>query len=262
MNNTFGALGWSAIVILLFGTSCITSKKQPISYLGLPGDTTGLSSVSDLDRIIQRGDLINIIVYSDNPMATALYNQALLNPNGISEVQVTNPVAGYLVDRNGNIQFQSIGQIRAAGMTKQKLADTLVGKLKTFLTNPYCSIRLLNYKITVMGEVMKPNSYTIANERVSVLEAIGLAGDISLYGRRDNVKIIREVGSVRQIGMLDLRDPNIFKSEYYFLKQNDIVIIDQLKNKQQASDQVTARNIGILATIVSTFAILFSALRR
>jgi polysaccharide export outer membrane protein len=250
------------ITVILFFTSCASSRKQPISYLDLSADTSGISKLNIVDRVIQKGDLVNIIVYSDNPVATALYNQPLLNPNGSSEIPILNPVSGYLVDNSGNIQFQSLGLVYVEGLTKQQLSDSLSARLKIYLTNPYCTIRLLNYKITIMGEVLKPNAYNIPNERINILEAIGLAGDVTLYGRRDNVKVIREINGTRQIARLDLRRQDIFKSDYFYLQQNDVVIVDQLKNKQQASDQVTTRNIGIIATLVSTLAIVFSAIRR
>ncbi len=261
MNRYTGKLIIACSIFLALG-SCTATKKQPISYLDINTDTTGISKAIPVNKLIQKGDLLNIIVYSDNPIATAVYNQPMINPNSSSELSLSNPVSGYLVDNNGDIQFQSIGTVHAAGLSKQELSDTLVTKLKTYLTNPYCSIRLMNYRITVMGEVMKPNTYNITNERVNVLEAIGMAGDVTLYGRRDNVKIVREINGERKIAKLDLRSSEIFKSEFFYLQQNDMVIVDQLKNKQQASDQVTVRNISILATIVSTLAIVFSAIRR
>jgi len=250
------------ILVMVCLSSCSASRRQPISYLALPYDTAGVSTLNTSERVIQKADLLGIVVYSDNPSATAIFNQPVVNADIVSERLASNPSTGYLVDDAGNIQFQSLGNIHAEGLTKQQIMDTLAARLKTYLTNPYCSVRLLNYKITVMGEVMKPGTYNIANERTNVLEAIGLAGDVTLYGKKENIKILREVNGKRVIGMLDVRNPAIFKSEFYYLQQNDIVIVDQVKNKQQASDQVTIRNISILATIVSTLAILFSALRK
>lgn len=255
-----------AVAILL--ASCGSSRKQPISYLGLRNDSLPVASdLTSNERRIQKGDLLSIVIYSDNPAATSIYNQPVIslsnatNAGGNAGI-TTASTAGYLVDENGEIQFQSLGSLKVEGLTRKTLSDTLVAKLSVYLANPYCAIRLLNYKITVMGEVVKPSSYNIPSERVTVLEAIGMAGDITLYGRKDNVKVLRETNGKRTVGELDLRDPNIFRSEYYFLQQNDLVIVDQLKNKQQASDQVTVRNISILATIVSTLAIVFSAIRK
>jgi polysaccharide biosynthesis/export protein len=260
MKNRFSFLLLLPVVYLL--SSCSASRKTPVSYLALPYDTQALSNLHFKERQIQKGDMLGIVVYSDNPVATAIFNQPIVASSGGSERQSSNPFTGYLVDDSGNIQFQNLGNIHVGGLTKQQVSDTLISRLKVFLTNPYCSIRLLNYKVTVMGEVMKPGSFNIVNERVNVLEAIGMSGDVSLYAKKDNVKVLREINGKREIGVLDLRDPNLFKSDFYYLQQNDIVIVDQVKNKQQASDQVTIRNISILATIVSTLAIVFSAIRK
>ena len=250
------------ILVMICLSSCSASRKQPISYLALPYDTLGVSTLNSNERVIQKADLLGIVVYSDNPSATAIFNQPVVNAEIVSEQLASNPSTGYLVDDAGNIQFQSLGNVHVEGLTKQQIMDTLATRLKIYLTNPYCSIRLLNYKITVIGEVVKPGTYNIANERTNVLEAIGLAGDVTLYGKKENIKILREVNGKRVIGILDVRNPDIFKSEFYYLQQNDIVIVDQVKNKQQASDQVTIRNISILATIVSTLAIVFSAIKK
>ncbi|HSC38389.1 MAG TPA: hypothetical protein VLD19_10970, partial [Chitinophagaceae bacterium] len=134
--------------------------------------------------------------------------------------------------------------------------------LKTYLTNPYCTIRFLNFKITLIGDVARPGVYSIPAEKVNILEAIGLAGDLNVTGRRDNILVVREQNGKRQWGRIDLTKPDIFTSPFYQLEQNDMVYIDLTKNKAAAGDQTTLRTITIAATVVSTFAIIYSLIKK
>jgi polysaccharide export outer membrane protein len=245
-----------------------------LQYLQGNIDTSKLSSYSIPEPIIQKGDLLSIIVFSDEPKATALFNQSVTsmqtgatsnNGNamggGLGLPAATSP--GYLVDFNGNIQFQRLGQLHVEGLNKQQLIDLLNSKLKdTLLFHPYYSIRFLNYKITLIGDVAHPGVYSIPAERVNLLEALGLAGDLNITARRDNIRIIREQNGKRQFGSVDLRNPDILRSPFYQLQQNDVIYVDFNKSKAAASDQTTARNISIGATVVSTLAILYSIFRK
>ena len=252
-----------AVTLLICGSvflfSCGDVKK--LQYMQGGFDTARLSNYTLSSPIIQKGDLLGIIVYSDNPQATVLYNQAGGNVSGIT-VQSGAQTAGYLVDEEGNIQFQGIGTLHVDSLTKPQLIALLNSKLKEYLQNPYYNIRFLNYKITLVGDVAKPGAYTIPSERVNILEAIGLAGDLNVTARRDNILIIREQNGKRQFGRIDLTRPDIFNSPYYQLQQNDMVYVDLGKQKIAASDQTTLRNISIATSIVSTIAIIISVLRR
>jgi polysaccharide export outer membrane protein len=162
----------------------------------------------------------------------------------------------------GDIHFQGLGKLHLEGLTKSQLTDTLDSKLKdSLLTNPYYNIRFLNYRFTMLGEINKPGIFTIPGERISLLEAISLAGDLTYYGRRDNVLIIRQTNGKREWGRLDLTRPDIMASPYYYLQQNDILIVEANRKKAAASDQLTSRNISIAATVVSVLAIIYSIFR-
>jgi polysaccharide export outer membrane protein len=165
------------------------------------------------------------------------------------------------VDAQGNIQFQGLGTLRIEGLTKQQLTDLLNSRLKEFLQNPYYSIRFLNYKVTLIGEVTREGVYQIPNERVNVLEAIGLAGGLTVYAKRQNVMVIRESNGKREFARLDLTSPDLFNSPYYFLKQNDMVVIEQTKNKLANTDQTTARNISLASGVISTLLFVYTVFR-
>ncbi|HSZ84468.1 MAG TPA: polysaccharide biosynthesis/export family protein, partial [Puia sp.] len=201
-----------------------------------------------MEPIIQKGDLLNIIVYSDDPEATKIFNQPLLgattssNSSGISgSNEVTQPALGaspttpgYLVDENGNIEYQILNKLHVEGYTRSQLKDTLVAKLSHYLNNPYCTVRFLNFRFTMLGEIAKPSLYSIPSDRINIFEALALSGDITLYGRRENVLIIRENNGVREFGRIDLTKPEVLKSPYFYLQQNDIVYIEQNKKKSVA----------------------------
>jgi polysaccharide export outer membrane protein len=135
-------------------------------------------------------------------------------------------------------------------------------KIKDTLSNPYFIIRFESYRVTLIGEVAKPGQFVIPTEKVSLLEAIALAGDLTVYGRRDNVLVIREINGHRTFGRLDLRSPDVLNSPYFYLQPNDVVYVDLNKAKAAANDQVAVRNIAIGTSILSLVAILISVLRK
>jgi polysaccharide export outer membrane protein len=246
-------------------SSCANVK--PLQYMQGSFDTAKLSSYTIPQPVIQQGDLLSIIVYSDNPMATAIYNQSVTSSTtggtGTSAGSANSPSsAGYLVDEHGNILFQGIGNLHAEGLSKAALADTLTERLKPYLTNAYFNIRFLNFKITLIGDVARPSVYNIPSEKVNILEALGLAGDLNVTARRDNVLIIREQNGKRTWGRIDLTKPDIFNSPFYQLQQNDVVYIDLTKNKAAANDVITIRNISVATAVASTLAIIYSIFRK
>jgi polysaccharide export outer membrane protein len=262
-------IGICLLAVVVEMSSCVNIRK--LQYMQGAFDTTKLSSYTIPEPIIQKGDQLSITVYSDNPAASAIYNQSAPpagsnNPAslGASTVMSGTAVAGaggYLVDGNGNIQFQSLGNIHAEGLTKLQLTAQLDSSLKTYLTNPYCTVRFLNFKVTLIGDVAHPGVYSIPSERVNVLEAIGLAGDLTITARRDNVLVVREQNGKRQWGRIDLTKPDIFTSPFYQLQQSDVVYVDLTKAKAASSDQ-TARNVTIIATAISALAIVVSLVRK
>jgi len=268
-------------MVLLSMAFCSCGDTRHITYMQGKFDTAKLSRIQISEPVFRKGDLVSIIVYSDNPVATALYNQSLVTVGSSSSTTAsgngagggtgsmagatgggTPTTPGYLVDERGNIQFQGLGELHIEGLTKQQLRDLLDARLKDYLKNPYYSIRFMNYRFTVLGEVEHPGIFSIPGEHISLLEAIGMAGDLTFYGRRDNVLIMRDSSGVRQWARLDLTKPDVLASPYFYLQQNDVVYIEAMKRKVAATDQVTARNITIAASIVSTLAIIYSIFRK
>ena len=257
------ALIVSAFVMTMM-TSCYSTKNY--TYLQGTFDTAKLSRVNPIEPIIRKGDILSIIVYSDNPEATRIFNQSLITTAGNASssagaaqgIGLSPSSSGYEVDENGNIVFQNLGLLHVEGLTKVGLKDTLDNRLKVYLQNPYYNIRIVNYKFTMLGEVNRPGPINIPGERINLLEAIALAGDMTFFGRRDSILIIRESNNKREFARLDIRKPEIMASPYFYVQQNDVIIVEATKKKIQSNDQVFYRNITIAATLLSMFAIIYS----
>ena len=271
---------WANSIVVLavacfFCSSCGNTRR--LIYMQGKFDTAALNKVPIKEPVFQKGDIISIVVYSDNPEATRIFNQSLIaapsaaiipaesgtsSSSTTSAVGGVNPTSGgYLIDENGNIQFQGLGLLHLEGMTRSALRDTLDARLKSLLIHPYYSIRFLNYRFTMLGEIQRPGIFSIPGERVSLLEALGMAGDMTFYGRRDNILVMRETNGKREWARLDITKPEIIGSPFFYLQSNDVVIVEPNRKKVVANDQVTIRNVGIATTIISTLAILYSIFR-
>jgi len=242
------------LVITLF-SSCKTQKA--FGYLEDFTDTSGKVQVKYPEPVIQEGDVLSIVVFSDafdQGVTDKMYNQANTG-SGSATTQ------GYLVDNDGYIQFPRIGKLKADGLTKPQLSDEMRKKLEGELTNPSIVIRLINFKITMLGEVARPGPISLPSEKVTILEAIGLAGDVSIYGKKDDVVVLREVGGSVEHGKVDLSSKTLFESPYYFLRQNDVVLVNPNKNKARLSDQVFNQRLGVAFSIINTIALLYNVFR-
>lgn len=257
----------AALSLVLF--SCKIQRAVP--YLQGPIDTAALSQVNIPEPTIQKGDLVGITVFSDNPEATAIFNQQGSSGMSASAAGTANTAGapaqmpGYLVSNEGNIQFPSLGQIHIEGLTKAGLAELLKEKLAPYLKNPYFNIRFLNYKFTVLGEVTNQGVYTAPGEKVNILEALGMAGDLTPYGLKDSIMIIRENNGKRTFGNLNVSRADVLTSPYYYLQQNDIVIVKAHPKKPAATDQTINRNRTIVTTIaslVTTIAVIINLVTR
>jgi len=243
------------LIVACFFISCGTQKHTP-QYLEQFRDTTIKAAVKFPELKIQKNDLLSIFVYSDaldKQKSDALYNLPASGTN--------TTTTGFLVDVNGDIEYPGIGKIHAEGMTKLKLADYIRDKLDTAqqgpLVNPSVIIRWLNYKITLLGEVNKEGLISLPGEKVNILEAIGLAGGITQYGKKEAVRVYREIDGNREIGTIDLTSKDVFLSPYYNLMQNDIIIIEANKSKVRPEDQVTWQKITAVVGIITSLVFIY-----
>lgn len=254
--------------------SCYSVKNVP--YFQDLTDTSKIYSqlmLGTYEAHIQPDDIVEIIVNSINPQATALFNLGNTNPvspglnqsqgNAVITTSATGaPTYGYLVDKNGMINFPVLGKQYVSGLTIGALKDMLAKKLDLYLKEPIVNARILNYKITLLGEVNRPAAYTLQSERISIVDAIGLAGDLTISGKRENILLIREENGERKFIRMNLNSTNIFQSPYYYLKQNDVVYVEPNKQKIASTDVQTTRNISLFTAGISLIAIMVTIFRR
>jgi polysaccharide export outer membrane protein len=254
----------AAVSCLLFLSSCVHSRR--IAYFNDLEDTTRIYT-QDLIRkyrvLIQPGDILDIYVNSLNSQASAVFNlgnvsQSPIVQQGTAAGQGVVPgadsgsgsVRGYEVEPDGSIDFPVLGKMMVAGESTDALRDSIKSRLNDYLKVPVVNVRFLNYKITILGEVAHPATYTINGERATIIDLLGMAGDLTIYGRRDNIMVVREDGHKRTFARLDLTSSRIFNSPYYFLKQNDVVYVEPSRARVVASDDKVLRNITIAGTLL------------
>ncbi|MDR1403306.1 MAG: polysaccharide biosynthesis/export family protein [Tannerellaceae bacterium] len=178
---------------------------------------------------------------------------------GMAEVSPTEYLPTYLVDTDGAITFPLLGKIQAAGLSKQELVDSLKEKISHYIEGDVSVIvNIVNYKVTLMGEVVRPSALTVRNEKISIIDAIGQCGDLTINGNRKNILIIRDNNGVKEFGRVDLTDPAIFASPYYYLRQNDIVYVEpnSAKQKNARYSQGQQFTISIFSAVVSALSLI------
>lgn len=253
------------MTIFLF-VSCQSYKKVP--YLqDVEVVEQAAQPVNLYDARIMPKDLLTIVVSCTSPELAVPFNLTVATQNSVATVGTTSqPVLQqYLVDNEGKINFPVLGELKIGGLTKKEAEQMIVEKLKPYIKEtPIVTVRMVNYKISVIGEVARPGTFTINNEKVNLLEALAMAGDMSVWGLRDNVKLIREGADGKQeIITLDMNKAETILSPYYWLQQNDIVYVTPNKAKARNSDIGNSTSLWFSATsiLVSLASLLVTIFR-
>lgn len=249
---------------ILLTASCTSYKQVPYLQNSRMLDTTVVSKLYDAK--IQPKDMLTITVSSEDMEAAIPFNLTVGTVQTAARYVTSQPtLQTYLVDNAGFIDFPTLGLLHVGGMTKTEAETTIKDKLrKNFKSDPIVNVRIVSYKISVLGEVLRPNSYNISNEKVNVFEALALAGDLTIYGKRDGIKLIREnADGTKKIVPLNLNDANIVYSPYYYLQQNDVLYVEPNKAKARNSDIGSTTSLWFSATsiMISVANLLFNILR-
>ena len=255
------------IVLLAFVmTGCQSYKKVP--YLqDAEAVSHGVQNEQLYDAKIMPKDLLTIVVSCTSPELAAPFNLTVATQGNVASNYTTaQPVLQqYLVDNEGKINFPVLGELKVGGLTKKEAEQLIIEKLKPYIKEtPIVTVRMVNYKISVLGEVARPGTFTINNEKVNLLEALAMAGDMTVWGLRDNVKLIREgADGKQQIITLDLNSAETILSPYYWLQQNDIVYVTPNKAKARNSDIGNSTSLWFSATsiLVSLASLLVTIFR-
>lgn len=242
------------LLIIFISTLTFSCSKRNLVYFSdiQPGVVHSVPINSSVEPKIQEDDLLSITVTSLNAESNMLFNAGVLMPSGeTGNTVISSPInENYLVDKNGFVNYPVIGQINLKGLTKLEAINKMTELLNAYVQDPIINIRFMNFKVTVIGEVQKPATFIIPTEKISVLEALGLAGDMTAYGRRENVMIIREKDGIRSTTRLNLNDKQVLSSPFYYLQQNDVVYVEPYKTKSIQSD-TNPRTIALLTSLIS-----------
>lgn len=248
VKNKFPGFFLTAGLFILGLSSCVNTQK--VTYFNDVQDSARLVSPATLEPVIQKKDILSITVSSLSNEATVIFNTPNLPLTPGSTSNPNSPqTAGYLVGDDGTIKFPVLGNIQAAGLTQKQMEDTITKQLieKKLLFDPIVTSRFLNFRVTVLGEVNRPGVITVPSEQISVLEAIGQAGDLTIFGQRNNVMLIRQQGPDKIIERLDLNSSKLLQSPYYFLKSNDVLYVEPGVARAASSSLVQQRLPVILS---------------
>lgn len=252
MKNVFVGLLFAVSLL----ASCDTSKKIVYMQDVAVNEPETITGVKDIT--VQSKDQISIIVSSKDPQLAALFNLTKVQYRaGYSDLRgnYNGEISGYTLDDNGDIDFPVIGILHIAGMTKSEIAKLIKKKLieENLVNDPVVTVEFMNLYFSVLGEVKTPGKYAISKDRVTLLEAISMAGDLTIYGKRDAVFIVREEGGQRVVHWVDLRNKDFFNSPVYYLKQNDVVYVqpNKVRAGQSTINENNVKSVGLWVSVAS-----------
>ena len=264
---------YSLAVVLIAATITSCGSSKGVAYLQ-DDDSDGLFAIEFADQTktmfdarIMPKDLLTITVSATEPEAVRPFNLVMPTFTSGSDIRTSGQpqLQTYLVDNGGNVNFPVIGQIKLKGLTKSQAEEKIKGLVMEYVKEePIVSVKSVNYKISVIGEVARPNTFTIVNEKVNIFEALAMAGDMTIWGKRDNVKIIREdAEGQKKIIYMNLNDKNLIYGDNFYLQQNDVVYVEPNKVKAQNSGigQSTTLWFSAVSVLVSVAGLVVTILR-
>ncbi|MDD2437317.1 MAG: polysaccharide biosynthesis/export family protein [Massilibacteroides sp.] len=255
---------FSLFLFLLFLGSC--SVPKDVAYFQGIDDLTDAQIEGMSQTYISEicpDDLLTITVTAWDPTVVTPFNPPPYSyavQGGASTSSSTSQLHTYLVDQEGYINFPVIGRIKAAGYSKQAFSEMLQEKITKYVQEPIVNVQIVNYKIIMMGEISRPGKITVQNDRITILDAIGQSGDLTINANRRNILIIRDSNGQKERGRIDLTDPALFASPYYYLRQNDVVYVEpnDAKKRNARYSQAQQYNLTIFSTILSTVSVISS----
>ena len=246
-------------VSLLLLSGCTTSK-QILYFQDI--DTAEIERiVTNYEPVIKRDDILKIVVSGPDKLVVQPYNLTLGEMTGYSaSTQPENATLEYHVDKDGYIDFPVLGRIKVLGMTRQELVKYLTKELKKEVKDPIVYVSFSNFKVTVLGEVKNPGTYNVTSERITILQALGMAGDLSLTARRDGIILIREENGLNTHIKIDLKKSDILSSPYFYLQQNDVIYVPASANRVATATSTTLWStiLSAITTLMSVVSVLFA----
>jgi len=257
--SSFVSFLFSLLIGALVLSSC--SPKRHITYFEdtLDKQTAKIDLATFEDPRIRPNDILQISVQTLDPTTSNIIGAATTSSYTVQSAPAGGAIPGYLVDKNGIVEFPLVGKITVGGMTTSEAREAIRSKASLYYKDPVVNIRFANFGITVIGEVTRPAQYIVPNEKVNILDALGMAGDLTVYGKRENVLLIRDEDGKKTFVRFNLNSSNIFQSPYFFLRQGDLVYVEPNKNKMATTDAAKTRTYSV---IISAVGVLIAILTR
>jgi polysaccharide export outer membrane protein len=240
-------------------SSCLTRKNEELLYFkSLKSNSVSNVTPYPKENIIKSSDLLQVSIFCLDEETFKIFNASASNGNGASGTAGAGNV-GYLVDDSGNIKLPLLGSVKSAGLNKIQLADTIAKQLTTrqFAINPIVSVRITNFKISILGEVAKPGLILVPNEHITITEALALAGDLTIYSNRENILLIREKNGKRITKRFSLNSDDIFTTDIFYLQNQDVLYIESTKNKAAPLSRVS-QNLSLIITSITFLLLIYT----
>jgi polysaccharide export outer membrane protein len=278
MRKSYLLNSWLLLSIFLISSglfSCSSTKK--IKYFqDIPdsGQMKAIAKAEYFEPKVQVDDILTIVIQTLDPTATQMINSGnipvvgtagaststmSLSPAATSATSLQQPVSGYLVDKKGTVDIPILGRVSVIGLTTFELKDLLVKLASKYYQNPTVNVRFANFRVSITGEVLKPGVYVMPNEKVSILDAIAMAGDLTIYGKRENVLLVREnADGTKTPYRVNLKKSGIMSQEYYYLRQNDFIYVEPGTGKAAATDASQARYYTLIGSLLSVIIVFLT----
>jgi polysaccharide export outer membrane protein len=250
MHYFFGLKKTISFLFIFFLFSC-ASRKDSVYYQNIDGLVSPEHS-SSYEIKIQPDDLLMIIVSADDPETAIPFNLSSISVPSAYNMMATRgqeTMQSYLVDASGTIDFPVLGKLKVGGLSRTEVMQLLEKKIAKYIKNPIINLRLMNFKVSVQGEVTLPGTYPVTSDRVTLIEAISMAKDLTIYGKRDNILIIRELNGIKSYNRVDITKADFIHSPFYYLAQNDVVYVEP--NKTRINGAAVGANTGVIISITS-----------
>lgn len=251
----------SVLIVVLFLFFSCASKKDIVYYQNIDGINIQQNATS-YEVKIQPDDLLMIIVSAEDPEIAIPFNLTInaissaARPDAVSSQQT---LQSYLVNKNGTIEFPVLGRLQVGGLTRSEVLQMLQDKIEKYIKNPIINMRIMNFKVSVQGEVNIPGTYNVTSERLTLIEAISMAKDLTIYGKRNNILVIREINGIKSYNRIDITKSDFINSQFYYLAQNDVVYVEPNRTKVNAAavGPNTSVIISAISILISLSVIIF-----
>lgn len=251
----------------LLGFGCGTYKNIPYFQDLSDSARADLLNFKYQPLLIKPDDVLSINIQTIDPTANIVFNQnpaattISATPTMVAAATNTQGLNGFLVDKNGEVALPLVGKVKLSGLSTETARDTIQARVAKYYVQPTVNVRFINLKVTILGEVQRPGSYILVNEKNTIFDALGLAGDLTIYGKRENILLIRDSAGKSNLIRFSLNSKDIVQKDFFYLRQNDVLYVEPNKSRIESLDAIKTRNYTIAASILSVVLVVATRIR-